>query len=353
MRTSAVVTGLVFSAVQTVALLLAQAPVPMPSLGELRVFDDWAVGCDNTWRCMATSLYPEAGPGVGGPPVVIARESGPDGRIDVWVTVDEPGTLPVDFVVDGRTIATVAVQSGIASVRGDNARTLATAIARGRRLEVSRGAQIVCRPSLAGSSAALRYMDASQLRAGTTTALVASGIVGSYAVPAGPPMPVVSRVRPAATRTVMPEPLSRDEESRAFATADCGPASSPHREDTRLAALSAARTLVLVSCPSTGYNPSHAVLIATGAPGRRAFALAEFDHTPRSGAYGAAPIVANGGWDAERAELHSFFKARSLLDCGSSERYVWDGTMFRLVEARAMNVCRGGSEFIVLWRAGY
>ena len=121
MRIPAIVRVLGFGAAQTVALLPAQAPVPAPSLGELRVFTDWVVGCDNTWRCMAESLYPEADPTRRGPPIVVARESGPDGAVEVSVTLYETATTAVDFVIDGTTIATAHVRRDVAVVGGDDA----------------------------------------------------------------------------------------------------------------------------------------------------------------------------------------------------------------------------------------
>jgi Protein of unknown function (DUF1176) len=45
------------------------------------------------------------------------------------------------------------------------------------------------------------------------------------------------------------------------------------------------------------------------------------------------------------------YKGRGLGDCGSSQNFVWDGTMFRLVEARVMGECRGAADFLTVFRA--
>ena len=57
--------------------------------------------------------------------------------------------------------------------------------------------------SISGASAALRWIDAQQHRAGTVTALVATGDQPAAAVPPPPPLPVVTRAvasRPASAR---------------------------------------------------------------------------------------------------------------------------------------------------------
>jgi hypothetical protein len=59
----------------------------------------------------------------------------------------------------------------------------------------------------------------------------------------------------------------------------------------------------------------------------------------------------NARWNPARESLSSFARGRPLGDCGTSETYVWDGTMFRLIQARAMPVCRGAWEWPVLWSA--
>jgi hypothetical protein len=44
---------------------------------------------------------------------------------------------------------------------------------------------------------------------------------------------------------------------------------------------------------------------------------------------------------------------RSMGDCGSAGRFVWDGVTFQAVELRGMPDCRGGSSehWLVTWRA--
>lgn len=171
-------------------------------------------------------------------------------------------------------------------------------------------------------------------------------------------MPVINRIVPGPSLTA--EPLSDGERTSAGDVAGC-PRVTGLAEVQDLVVLSPAATLVIIPCGVGNYNMSAGVLIATGPPGRRRFALAKFDYEPGvatrgsppggAGTAASPPRVVNGGWDASSAELYSQRKGRSLSDCGSSQKYVWDGVTFRLVEATLMNECRGAHEWITLWRA--
>jgi len=92
-------------------------------------------------------------------------------------------------------------------------------------------------------------------------------------------------------------------------------------------------------------------LIANGPAGSRMLVPASFDYAPGSRTTGSTPTVVNATWDPAKGVLRSFLKGRSLMDCGSRQEFVWDGAMFRLVEASVMDECRGATEFIVVWRA--
>src|SRR3546814_3600814 len=63
------------------------------------------------------------------------------------------------------------------------------------------------------------------------------------------------------------------------------------------------------------------------------------------------PMLVNYGWDAARSTPSSYTRGRGLGDCGGAETYVWDGSQFRLVEARSMGECRGAMKWITTWRA--
>ena len=78
--------------------------------------------------------------------------------------------------------------------------------------------------------------------------------------------------------------------------------------------------------------------------------IAGFDFRPGMDPEGPPELV-NASFDAKTGRLESAAKGRGLGDCGSSESYVWDGAMFRLVEQRAMPDCRGSVNWLTVWRA--
>jgi hypothetical protein len=221
-------------------------------------------------------------------------------------------------------------------------------MARGGVLEIRGGNRLLGTPSLAGSGAALRYMDARQGRAGTSTALVATGTLGPLAVRPAPASVIVRRaiipVGPA------PAPLWREELTALGTFTGCAEEMKAG-EPPELSRLSRTETLVLVPCGAGAYNITVVPVIATGVAGRRAFRLADFDYKPAFGEPGAAFVLVNASWSAERSELSSFAKGRGIGDCGSGETYVWDGARFRLTQATAMDECRGAWRWIRTWTA--
>ncbi|HTG39817.1 DUF1176 domain-containing protein [Sphingomonas sp.] len=49
--------------------------------------------------------------------------------------------------------------------------------------------------------------------------------------------------------------------------------------------------------------------------------------------------------------LASYAKGRGIGDCGVSQRFIWDGPRFRLIEQAEMSECRGSIDYITTWRA--
>jgi hypothetical protein len=118
------------------------------------------------------------------------------------------------------------------------------------------------------------------------------------------------------------------------------------------------RALVLISCGAGAYNFSSAPYIGEYVENERAtsgwtFTPARFDRQPSWGGEGTDPLLVNASWDEQEQTLSSYGKGRGLGDCGSAENYVWDGDMFRLIDASAMHECRGAYEWITTWRAKY
>lgn len=294
----------------------------LPRPGKVKVFGDWAVGCDNTRRCELRSLAAENEP-PGGVTVAIAREAGPAGRLDVKVEGDDD------------TLAT--------SVDGQPARTTAeivAAMAKGRVLAARAAGKAAATVSLRGVSAALRYTDAVQGRAGTATALVAKGLKPASAVPAPAPAPTIVALVPGGTpATVTPEQLAA---MRRAAACEEG-----QRDAPELHALGGGRTLVLLPCSAGAYNLSQALFVLDG----KGFAPAQADAPVGFTGEEKMPVpaVVNGRWD--KGVLTSYAKGRGLGDCGVAQELVWDGTRLRLSEQREMGECRGNIDYITTWRA--
>src|SRR5262249_54390460 len=150
----------------------------------------------------------------------------------------------VKFVVDGQKLAGARVQKDTAVVSGPQAMTLAAAMARGTTLELRTGDKVLGQPSLAGLSAALRYMDAQQGRADTTTAIVAPGSRGAQTVKPAPALPVVPVVVPGHALKAV---LSPEEQIAVTKFADCADPGEPPGE-VRVYPLSTTQMLLLVPC---------------------------------------------------------------------------------------------------------
>lgn len=322
-----------------------QAPRP----GALETYKDWTIGCDNRNRCEAVSLLAEGSDWPDSPIMVgVVRDAGPDTDAEVWVSRDSKDGGELGFHVDGRRIAIAMSRDGDATVRGPQASALAIAMARGGVLEIKAGKKSLGRPSLAGSGAALRYMDARQGRAGTSTALVATGALGPIAVRAAPVAPAIRRA-PLPTGGT-PASLWREELTAIGKFTGCTE-EMKGTQTPELHRLSRTETLILVPCGTGAYNATSIAVIATGVAGRRTFRLAGFDYKPGWSEEESKPMLVNAGWTPDKLRLDSYAKGRGIGDCGGSEAYVWDGTRFRLIAATSMGECRGAWHWIGTWSA--
>lgn len=334
------------------ALMLAsiaamQAP---PTLGPSKNFGDWEVACDNTKSCTMTSLVPEEateGSGYDQVSVSVARAAGPAGAWSVEVQLPAGhGPHRITARIDAAIIAAQVPGGDFARFTGADAARIVAAMANGEALHiVGSGDALIGRASLKGSSAALRFIDAEQGRAGTVTAAVAKGRTPASAVPAAPPVPHIAFARPTG-KTASFTPAMRtalDRSSECASTYEGGEGPLPEAE---VAALTGGKTLVLLPCGSGAYNASSVAYILEGGKP----VLARFDLIPGA-VEGELPMLVNASWEPASAQLSSYYKGRGIGDCGAAETYVWDGSMFRLIEARRMVECRGSVNWLPVWRA--
>ena len=322
-----------------------------PVSGPIKTFGDWAVACDNVHDCEMTSLIPgedgfgEEGSGYDTIALSIARHPGPAGSFAVEVQFSTQTRGPATLRIDGQAVVSGIPVNDTLRFSGAEAERIVTAIGKSKEvaLHATDGSRIG-RASLAGSSAALRFIDAEQGRAGTVSAAVAKGPKPATAVPAAMPVPVVRFVRPAGAAARVTPALKT-----AMVTAsDCGEAYEGEVPAPEVHALGGGKTLVLLPCGNGAYNYSSIPFILGG--GKPVFAV--FDLPPGMSEPGATmPELVNAGWDPKTARLSSYSKGRGLGDCGSAEEYVWDGTRFRLVEQRVMDECRGSVNWLTVWKA--
>lgn len=255
--------------------------------------------------------------------------------------------------IDGKQVDTGPIIQGIApiSVTGKDAMKLVRAIVRGKEAVVADGAgKMLGKISLAGSSAALRYVDAAQYRTATTGALVARGKRKYRKV--SPPLPTISVPRlipgndiPDASVLVALAEGSSCAEDRIGVTQDA--VYGLGVKD------GSARALALISCGNGAYNLVSTAFVGTkDAAGKWKFQPAAYDYFGSNfGDKADLKLIVNAGWDAEKQTLSTFSKSRGIGDCGRSADYVWDGNMFRLIHARSMEECQGSVDWITVWRA--
>lgn len=339
-------------------LSVATAAVPHP--GEIKTFKDWAVGCDNGGDCKAVSLVPDQSGAYDkwDGPITLVRTAGTEDILKIRVLVEAIDIDRYTMKVDGQLVDTGPVVQGDYPIEivGQDARKVAKAIARGKSLQVlGPNNENLTQISLAGSSAALRYVDAQQKRAGTKTALVAKGRRNFEPVKFGIPLIPVDQWQTAERVPDTGEIVALAENSECkndrFGVVEDQAFAMGKRGETY-------RSLVLISCGSGAYNFSSTAFVGEyqdegEGGGNWIFAPAKFDSPPAWGGDGRTPLLVNASWDGQEQILRSYAKGRGLGDCGNSESYVWDGNMFRLVEATGMTECRGGYEWITTWRANY
>jgi hypothetical protein len=310
--------------------------------GEMKTFKDWVVACDNVKRCTMASLGPAAGdfPAY---TMQVARAAGPAGGFEIAIDgIQDPAPAPAAILIDGRRFA--VTPDGLA---GQGAAGIVAAMANGRALSLmAAGGQPPGQVSLAGASAALRYIDAQQGRAGTVTATVAKGPQPAATVPTAPPVPVIRAPRiegAAATPT-------RAQLAQMRRVATCDDQTAGKDWVVKTGAVGGGATLVLLPCSAGAYNEIDALFVLKDGKVTPAQvdSPAGFDET---GADSQTPVnsVVNG--DVEKGSVGSYAKGRGLGDCGVSQAYVWDGRRLRLTDQSEMNECRGNIGFLRTWVA--
>ncbi|WOE75818.1 DUF1176 domain-containing protein [Alterisphingorhabdus coralli] len=338
----------------------AQEEADAPKPGLHRGYGDWHLACDNVYSCEANSLASDFQLEQGAT-LRIQRQAGQVGYFRVMVLARDPEVKRVALLVDGRQrIEGEVDKDGRFVVPPGQSMTIARALARGKRASVIDTTlvtpqKVIAEISLKGSFAAMRAMDKQHGRSWTSDAIAERGR-RSYRGTAER-LPIVPQMAPADFEDLPSKKAmarlaeeSGCTEQRNENTGFTEQAHPLQETDAEYIAL------VTVPCGYGAYNTSEKPFIA-----RRAkdaddddlwrFALAKFDYHPAWSENPERTLLVNSYYAAEDGILGSFAKGRGLGDCGSGESYVWDGQMFRLFEASAMDECRGVWEWPTIWRA--
>lgn len=315
-----------------------------PKPGSLKTFGDWEVGCDNIDDCTMASLGPE---GVDFPPInlTVTRRAGPAGEITVTLQPNDglaPKATPTGVMIDGHMVGGAFPKGDAPAVSGDAAKAIVAAMANGHALEIrSASGDGLSGLSLKGASAALRYIDAQQGRAGTQSAIVAKGDKPASALPAGPVVPQIGAVVPVGQAFTPSATMVADMKKQA----GCDDSAFG---DVESHALGGEASVVFVPCGSGAYNMMSALFVArdgkvTPARMDAPTGIGPDDEQP------TVPQVVNADFD--KGVLGTYAKGRGLGDCGVTQQFVWDGTMFRLSKQAEMGECRGDPNYITTWTA--
>ncbi|MBA4014029.1 MAG: hypothetical protein C0481_19370 [Phenylobacterium sp.] len=308
-------------------------------------FKDWWVACDNTRQCAAFGFAGEAFEMSGYLKVErgAAAADAPQARL---VMEGPPGIWSLS--VDGRALASVRAASedgdGRAAAELTPAQTAAvlSAAANGQALQVAASGKPIGAISLAGSSAALRWMDDKQKRAGGVTALVAKGPATAASVPPAPELPLV-RAAPAASQAGLPK---KPPASVMALMGDCDDDIATLEIAPISARLSPDLTLWAPLCTRGAYNMiySFAVVDAKGVARRLPIRYADTVETTTE--------LMNVDYDPATRTLSNFEKGRGLGDCGAVNTWVWDGKGFAPTAQDLMGECRGvgPGDWVTSWR---
>lgn len=334
------------------SIIATPATIPVTTPAKVVTFKDWAVGCDNGLDCQAVALMPETAQN-GSLSIVVTRSAGVAGALAIEMFGLASNAQGSRVVIDGKTAYTGTMQFGGKSIKvtGADAMKLARVMAKGTSLRLVDGTGTELGvASLSGASAAFRYADAGQGRTGSRGAIIATGPKKSAGRKTALPVIAVKKIAPSA---MLPDAAAL------VALSESSPCSTQRFGPTEDAAYSlgegtsGAQALVLLNCGSGAYNFSVGAYVGQrGADGTWVFAPAKFDHAPNRLSENAdLALLVNAEWDSATQSLGGYAKGRGIGDCGSSESYVWDGTMFRLTSATSMTECRGSLDWVQVWRA--
>lgn len=315
-------------------LAVAAALAGGPASAATESFKDWTVVCDNRASCDALGFTPE-GEEMSGGFLRVRRAGGADAEPQAALFLPGDHRGPWRLSLDGRPIA--GLLSPAPAGEADSYLTaplpaaLLPRLVAGGEVTVAGPQGTIGRISLAGSSAALRWMDARQGRAGGVTALVARGGTAASAVPPPPQLPAPRAASPAA-QARLPRAIPA---ALAPQMADCDEDMAELGVEPVIARLAPGVVFYGLPCSRGAYNLIYRMVLADE-QGRGA--------RPAPVAYPGEdqPVedLMNIEFDPKRQVLSNFDKARGLGDCGAFTEWVWTGAAFAATSQVLMPECR-------------
>lgn len=341
------------------ALTLAAVTAAQAQSGESKTFRDWIAGCDNTRSCTALSLPGEADDDVAF--LRLDRPAGPDGAPTLALKLRAPKLKPrfaLALALDGAPFPAAGHSFSATSIDGEVAEIAIPPAAAEALIAAARKATVLTarieartfKVSLAGSVAAMLWIDERQGRLNTPTALIRKGTAGT--APPAPAVPVIAskpaagkpltKVQAAALAKSLRAELNRREPD------SCEDLPDGMTDADEAWALDDALRLVAVACSRGAYNVTSQFWLVTGPDVAKA-KPAVFESSGNT----LANELVSADFDPKTGQVSFYAKGRGIGDCGASGAYGWTGTRFSLLQLSAMGECRQipGDDWITLFRS--
>ncbi|RDV07274.1 DUF1176 domain-containing protein [Sphingorhabdus pulchriflava] len=318
---------------------------------EVMEFGDWSVACDNARECTAVSVSRDylkriesVDPGdYAMPKLWVKRRAGPSQQprvfVDgtVWGKVDpEPdvAALLVYYECDGdctgRAYNLKRIESGRYELDPAQAAAFfAESVKTSRAATRHRNGAMHGIISTSGLTAAMRYIDESQQRRDTVTAVYAKGKRQAIAVPPEPRRPTVKVVR--GVEEPVPETYdytTLNQKRGKYCPIFGGTNSDPPIQRFKL---NNGQALWAAGCGSNPHYEKRIWLIETTDNQFKVFTLPR----PEQGRPAELPILPNSDFDPASGQITSYSGGM----CGWRRRWAWTGSAFEMVDSIEMPAC--------------
>lgn len=319
-------------------------------------FKDWTTVCDNLKTCTAMHFSGEYDTGAF---MIVSRPAGPAAAAKVVLSAmvaDEQNgqtSLRWTATLDGKPLAGFESLDPIDSdgfwrveFTGDRAVAFLAAIRDGNVLQLKPAKGAATRLSLSGLAASLLWLDDSQGRVGTATALGKPGPKPAAAVPPVPRAPIAVRAKPV-SQAGLPKTVPAAVR-KAAGECDIDPASE--MAEPVVVRLAPGKLFWGIPCTAGAYNTFFELFLTDEKGGGVKPVIPPY--APGAEDQPTNELM-NISFDTTTQTLSNFDKMRGLGDCGAQSDWVWDGTAFKLVSQYMMPDCHGVpfDDWPSIWRA--